>query len=335
MKIGKVSKLINPYMQENITTILVGPPGVGKTEIAKACAKELGYNFMVTHPVVADPVDYKGIPWVDAGSSTAHFLPFGILRELVDANEPTVVLIDDLGQATQMVQSAIMQLVLERKVDDKHVSSHVRFIACTNRKEDMAGVANIIEPLKTRFVILNVEPSFDDWRDNWAIDFGISPEVIGFFHFRRELFHKFTPSDEIVNHPNPRTIEFLDRVYKTFNKYGIDSSLELEAYAGAVGIGCAQEFLSFLQVRRAVPDINFILQEPDKADIPKDQSVCYALALAITNVVEADTLANAFKYVNRLKKEFQGLFSQELKRVKPELISTPEYVDWAISFNAS
>lgn len=340
MRIGQVTPLLNLYLEHGVSLLLSGPPGAGKTSVVKQEVKKLiweedgqPFDFDMTHPVTADPVDYKGIPWVDKG--LGYFLPFGFLKKLVDAKRPLVVLIDDLGQASQMVQAAIMQLVLERRIDDKMVSPHVRFVACTNRKEDMAGVATIIEPLKTRFVILEVEPSFDDWRVNWAEQNGISAEIIAFFNFKRELFHKFEPSEDIKNHPNPRTIEFLDKVYKLIKDKGLSLDIEQEAYAGCVGNGCALEFRSFLEVLRSVPDPKYILDNPDKVDIPKNQSVCYSIVSAFAEIVDEDTLPNAFKYIGRMKKDFSGVFASELKKRRPEVVNTSAFVSWAVKYNAS
>lgn len=60
--------------------LIKGAPGIGKSDIvAQACAK-LGYDLVITHPVIGDPTDYKGLPAVTA--SGADFLPFGEVIEL-------------------------------------------------------------------------------------------------------------------------------------------------------------------------------------------------------------------------------------------------------------
>ena len=105
-------------------------------------ATSLKHDLIITHPVVEDPTDYKGMPAVVQGDGgpTASFLPFGELNRMLSATVPTVVMMDDLGQAPPAVQAAVMQLILARQINGRRISDHVSFIAATNRREDRAEV---------------------------------------------------------------------------------------------------------------------------------------------------------------------------------------------------
>ena len=137
MKPSELSKILEQLVLAQEPFLLVGSPGVGKTEIVQQVAASLGVRCIVTHPVVDDPVDYKGLPGIVPSESgpRAEFLPFGDLAQLMSASEPTLVLMDDLGQATPAVQAAIMQLVLARRINGHAISEHVTFAAATNRRE--------------------------------------------------------------------------------------------------------------------------------------------------------------------------------------------------------
>src|SRR5271166_284314 len=67
--------------------LISGAPGVGKSDIvAQACA-EANADCLIMHPVVSDPTDFKGLPWVSDGGAT--FLPFGELQTLINATSLT------------------------------------------------------------------------------------------------------------------------------------------------------------------------------------------------------------------------------------------------------
>jgi MoxR-like ATPase len=162
MKPSELSALLQKTIHARLPILIKGAPGIGKTDIVKQACTRTDTRLIVSHPVVSDPVDYKGFPFVI--DNEAHFLPFGDLNQLITAKHPTVYFMDDLGQAPATVQAAAMQLILERRINGHRVSDLVTFLAATNRKTDRAGVTGILEPVKSRFAaIIELEPDMDDW----------------------------------------------------------------------------------------------------------------------------------------------------------------------------
>jgi MoxR-like ATPase len=156
-------------IKNRLPILIKGRPGVGKTDIVKQAAEACNARLIISHPVVSDPTDYKGLPFADPDGKTARFLPFGDLAELRTAQEETVFFLDDLGQAPAAVQAACMQLILARRINGHQISDHVTFLAATNRREDKAGVMGILEPVKSRFsAIVELVPDALEWSE-WAL----------------------------------------------------------------------------------------------------------------------------------------------------------------------
>ena len=164
----QLTALLAAMIPARLPLLITGAPGVGKSDIIAQATAQSQADLLISHPAVADPTDAKGLPWPKAGENEATFLPFGELASAIKATKPTVWLLDDLGQATPAVQASFMQLILARRVNGHILPDHVTFVAATNRRSDRAGVAGILEPVKSRFAcIVELEPTIDDW-SQWA-----------------------------------------------------------------------------------------------------------------------------------------------------------------------
>lgn len=325
----QLNKILEIAIPKKEPIIVVGTPGIGKTDILVSVANKLNANLVISHPVTCDPTDYKGFPFAtfnkEKNRDEAHFLPFGDLQKLIDANKLTICFFDDFGQSPPSVQAAIMQLVLSRRINGFHVSDDVVFVAATNRKQDKAGVSGILEPVKSRFTILNLIPDLDSWCE-WAILNDLNPCLIQFIRYRPSLLNDFKPTPEIANCSNPRTIATVSRHLSC--NYG--SELEYIMIAGAAGEGFATEFSAFQKIYGSLPDADEILKNPKKAKIPKELAQLYALAGAIAYRTTKDNFNKVCELIERLPVEFGVMLMKDVILRIPEIVSTKEFGSWAI-----
>ena len=262
--------------QNRFPVLIKGKPGIGKSDIVEQAAAAAGAQLIISHPVVSDPTDFKGLPFPKQ-DGTAEFLPFGDLQQLIKAEEETIFFLDDLGQAAPSVQAACMQLLLARRINSHKVSDKVTFVAATNRREDKAGVNGMLEPVKSRFIsIIELEVKTTDWM-KWAFAHNMPTELIGFIQFKPDLLDNFTASKDIVNSASPRTVAAVGRQQLA----KIPKAYEYEAYKGAAGEAFAREYVEFLRVFRELPSIDSIIKKPTSANVPNDISTVYAISCAL------------------------------------------------------
>lgn len=337
MNPSKLQNFLVSAIKNNLPVLITGAPGVGKSAIvAQACALA-GARMILSHPVVSDPTDFKGLPWAKDGAESATFLPFGEMHEALNATEPTVWFLDDLGQASPSVQAAAMQLILARRVNGHKIPDCVTFIAATNRRGDKAGVQGILEPVKSRFAsIIELGVSLDDWC-NWAISEDLPIELISFIRFRggkgsgrdphdQGLLHNFVPSADMTNSPCPRTWANVARLMAL----DLPTELQFEAFKGAVGEGAATEFLAFLEIRKNMPSLDAILLDPQNAEMPKEIGVKWAVAVGLAARATSSNFDRIAIYCERMRASGMGEFAvlciRDAMRRTPEVKQTASFI---------
>lgn len=320
----KMAEALQFCLTNSLPVLLKGKPGIGKSDIVSQACAATGHRLIISHPVVADPTDYKGLPFAINGE--AHFLPFGELNDLINAQEPTCYFLDDLGQATPAVQSAVMQLLLARRINGHKVSDHVTFVAATNRREDKANVAGILEPVKSRFAsILELETSVEDWTQ-WALTHGMPMSLVAFIQFRPALLEAQVPTKDIVNTPSPRTVAYAGKMINA----GLPSGLEYEMLSGACGQAWAVEYMAFVKYYLSLPTFASILMNPDYTAVPVNVGSQYALAGSIADKVSPTSLPAVLRYLARMPKEMEVVCIKMASVKSPKICETPAFIEWGV-----
>lgn len=302
--------------------LIKGAPGIGKSDVVTQATQIADANLLIMHPVVSDPTDFQGLPGFLNGK--AEFLPYGNLREMIEADKLTVVFLDDLGQAPPSVQAACMQLLLAREINGKKISEHVTFIAATNRREDRAGVSGMLEPVKSRFTtILELDVDVEEWI-SWALDAQLPAALISFVKFRPALLHDFKPSSDMVNSPCPRTVANCGKLMAL----DLPEALEYEAYKGAVGEGFATELMGFLKILRNAVHPDVILMNPTTCEVPTDPSVLYAICGALARKASDTSITRIIQFADRIPTEFAVLLVKECIRTDQNVVNSDACIRW-------
>ncbi|WP_454875583.1 ATP-binding protein [Paraburkholderia xenovorans] len=318
-------ELLTAYVPERLPVLITGSPGIGKSDIVEQVARATRHALLISHPVVEDPTDSKGLPFPSADGTTARHLPFGDLEAAVNSKMPLIWFLDDLGQASPAVQAAKMQLLLARRIGTHVLPDHVTFIAATNRRNDNAGVTGILDPVISRFAtVVQLIPTIQDWSD-WAVRNNVPAELIAFLRFRPDLLSVRKTTRDIENSPSPRSWGFVGRTMKAVPK-----SLELTSYAGTVGEGAATELLAFLGIYRELPSPDAILLSPDTAPIPETPAALFATTTALAAHATEGNFDRVLTYNDRLidagHREFGALLARDAIRRTPTLQNTHAFI---------
>ena len=329
MKASELKKLLEFTLPHNFPVLIKGQPGVGKSDIVDQAVSKLGYELIISHPVVSDPTDYKGLPFVVNGK--ADFLPFGELDRIINATSPLVFFFDDLGQATPAVQSAVMQLLLARQINGHKVSDHVRFIAATNRRVDMANVSGILEPVKSRFysiveLELNIKSADDvqDWLA-WGRKNNMPASLLFFIESEPKMLNDFKPSRDLQNSPCPRTVAAVGRMLNA----GLPKELFFEVVSGAAGESFASGLKFYMDTFLSLPTIGQIENDPYGTPVPSNIQSRFAIASLLTEKMNAGNIGKLISYSERMEKELQVSIIKTAAERNPQVAMTRDFAMWA------
>lgn len=291
-----LDNLIHKDLQ--ISTMIWGPPGIGKSSIVGQVASECKFDFIDVRLSQLAPTDLRGLPVAEDGISKWYppeFLP----RE-----GKGILFLDELNMAPPAMQGVAQQLILDRKVGSYVVPSGWFVWAAGNRKEDRAAVFDMPSPLANRFLHLDVQPDFDSFK-GYALEKNLHEQILAFLSFRPTLLHKIDPQQPAW--ASPRSWEMASKLHNA----------ELDI-APAVGIAAAAEFMAFTQLYANLPLLTPILEgKGDNISWSSEPSIKYATTIGLTmRAADANQAYNAFTWLSRVATaEWVQLFAVDLFRV--------------------
>lgn len=332
MKPSHLLKVLKIGIPKQRSFLIVGGPGIGKTDIGKQAAIAVNYECQIFHPVTSDPTDFKGMPWIytekESNAPTAEFIPFGDLRRLLECTVPTLAFLDDVGQAPPLVQAATMQLLWGGSINGHKVPDHVTWLAATNERQHRAAVTGILEPVKSRFFsIIHLETDVEDWLTK-AVELNVPPVIRAFIRFRPELLNSFEPSADMKNSPVPRTVVSLGELYQD----DYPAEVQYELFAGTVGEGFTAEFIGFEQIWSKLTDPRIVVNDPNSVNIPDDPATLYALCGAVAAIANDQNMDNIVIFADRLAQkdhsEFGIILVRDSIKHDPEVQNTKGFIEW-------
>ncbi|WP_083515183.1 AAA family ATPase [Fervidicola ferrireducens] len=322
---ASVMETLEVLIDLNLPVLLWGPPGVGKSSTMNALAEKRRWALIDMRLGQMSPVDLRGVPVPDHNTKRTTWYPPSELPDEKRDGKCGILFLDELLQAPRDVQSAALQLVLDRRLGEYKLPPEWRVVAASNRVSDKAGTYQIISSLANRFVHIpvacsmpsldisdtGVEVNAEDWK-KWALQNDVAEEIVAFINYRPNLLWR--PTGQVA-FPTPRM--WGDYVNKIIKHAGLNQL----AIAGCIGEGPAAEFMAFCKLRKEMPDPDAILRGEDVAAPVRPDvtyALCGALAVRVINAnkskkKEAPRYAqNVMRYLTKLPAEFQVLLLKDM-----------------------
>ena len=328
MKPHNLKTSLISLVRSQVPTFIWGSPGVGKSSVVRQVCEELKYEFIDLRLSLLDPTDLRGIPFFDSENKTSIWARPEFLPES-ESEAYGVLFLDEINSAPPTIQAAAYQLVLDRKIGEYNLPKNYAIVAAGNLESDRGVTYRMPTPLANRFVHLDFEIDFGDWK-SWAYGVGIDARIIAYLNFKPQNLFVFDPSSNKKAFATPRSWSFVDTILKS----DIAPELLKDVISGAIGGESSEEFLNFCNVMEALPPIEPILEGED-IEIPQNNSVLYALCSGIVYALkksqEPQSVTNVLKFSLKLPNEFAVVLVKDIQREGIDVESNTMWKTWVDS----
>lgn len=325
MQLTELLARTNIAIDNTINVIFVSEPGQGKSEVCEQIAIDRNADFIMINANYLSPDMLTGLPVNNNGK--AEFLPYGDLLKMFNASKETIVCIEEIGQASPMIQALLMNLIQARRINNIALSKHVKFIINTNDFNHGAGVSKVLEPLKGRCAIFKFSITAMDWL-RWAIKKNCNKLIMFYVRTYPERLNQFSIKKEIENVPTPRNWTRLS----TFINAGFT---DIETIASCIGNSAAIDFKVFIDNYTKLTGV-FAQIENDPSNAPifnHDITTQMALSVAISENINKNNIENILKYLMRYSnKELVKFTLSVAESLHPEICNMGIYTRFKIAF---
>lgn len=296
-------------LEANQPLLITGAPGVGKTAVMRALARQRGWPIEPVIASICEPSDLGGLPVIDNGGVRRVPPRWATnLAELCKDGTPGVMFFDELSTAAPANQAAVLRISQERVVGDLELPLSVRFASAANPVELSAGGWDLSAPLANRLCHLRWQTDPEMWVKGMQQGFPdppvlpIDPKWQDKIPETRSLVSSFikaqphkllvTPSDDSRKGqawPSPRTWDYGAILLACAHSH--ERPVQMELLSGMVGDGPAGEFFTW-RLRLDLPDPKLVLENPKKhlKEPKKDEEHrTYAIVAGALSLVRANT----------------------------------------------
>lgn len=328
---------LRDYMRAGERVLLAGPPGIGKTARIEAIALDCGRKVVTMRASLSERVDFGGALVPDTRAGLTRALPLETLHRLQTTTEPTLLFLDDLGQAPIDVQAALMRLF-----DPGALSQDVLIWGATNRPGDAAGVTRLCEPLRSRFALAfsiatpkavpenTAGTMLGTWSEevtawcDWALDQGAPPELIAWHRSTtgRTLYAWEPSADPSVRWPDYRSWATVIRLTQA----GLS---DLTTLCATIGRAAATEYLAFARLADQLPTPDQVWMDPMGARVPEDPSGLYLIAAMLAAAAQPNNARALIQYLSRCPRVYGALIARDAyRRLGAKLSGSREWCEW-------
>ena len=307
---------------DNIVPMLVSIPGIGKTSIVEAIAKEKDWHLYTVPLASYDAGEIAGFPMLDKENKKYdRAKPFWLDTP---KDKPVILFFDEISQAPTSNVNVLAMLVNERKIGEHKLNDNVMIVCAGNAMKHRAGTNPLPSHFKDRVTFLEVNEDLDSFIE-YANTKKLHQWILGFLRNRPNFLSMFDPA--VDSCPSPRSWMRVN----TILNMGLPASLRNQAIKGQVGEAAQADFLGYLRVADKIPDPYAILDGTCK-DIPEDSVVMYALCAALSTHVTGKTSRNFVSYLSSLSnKEFAAFTIRDALQRDKKLKADKHITSWFMS----
>ncbi len=211
--------------------LLIGPPGIGKTQIMEQVAKEcrIGLvSYTITHHTRQSAV---GLPFIKEKTyggkrySVTEYTMSEIIASVYEKMEQTklkegILFIDEINCVSETLAPTMLQFLQGKTFGNQKVPGGWIIVAAGNPPQYNKSVKEFDVVTLDRLKKIDVEENFEVWKE-YAYKQEIHPAVISYLELRKENFYRIETTVDGKKFATPRGWEDLSQliqVYESLHK---------------------------------------------------------------------------------------------------------------------
>ncbi|MBE5704729.1 MAG: AAA family ATPase [Ruminococcus sp.] len=210
--------------------LLMGPPGIGKTQIMEQVARECGIalvSYTITHHTRQSAV---GLPFIvkknygEEEFSVTEYTMSEIISSVYDKMEKTglkegILFIDEINCVSETLAPMMLQFLQGKTFGNQKVPEGWVIVTAGNPPEYNKSVREFDVVTLDRIKKIDVEADFDVWKE-YAYQQGIHPAVISYLELRRKNFYRVENTVDGKIFATARGWEDLSRLIQVYEILG-------------------------------------------------------------------------------------------------------------------
>ena len=210
--------------------LLMGPPGIGKTQIMEQISKEMQIAlvaYTITHHTRQSAV---GLPFISEKTyggqtfSVTEYTMSEIIASVYEKMEQTgiregILFIDEINCVSETLAPTMLQFLQGKTFGNQKLPEGWVIVAAGNPPEYNKSVREFDVVTLDRLKKIDVEPDFPAWKE-YAYRQGIHPAVISYLELRREDFCRIENTVDGKRFATARGWEDLSQLIQVYEDLG-------------------------------------------------------------------------------------------------------------------
>lgn len=317
--------------------LLIGPPGVGKTQIMEQIAKECGIglvSYTITHHTRQSAI---GLPFIEKRQyggkeyTVTEYTMSEIVASVYHKMESTglkkgILFLDEINCVSETLAPAMLQFLQCKTFGSHKIPEGWLIAAAGNPPEYNKSVRDFDVVTLDRIKKIDIEPDFEIWKE-YAYQESIHPAVISYLQIKKQYFCLVETTVDGKQFATPRGWEDLSRLMEVYHALGKKTDREV--------------IVQYLQHPKIAKDFANYLELYDKyqKDYQVEEILSGVIKESLCDKVSHapfdEKLSLVGLLLSRLSQEFRELLFQEevMERLMGELRKVQGNMDVLSSLN--